>query len=125
MRPVKIYISSVIFLLTVVFGAKAQNLPVIPQSSSVKVGTLPSNVRYYLAPGITSKGYANFVLVQKGTASKDAARGLLVKMEHFRKKAPYEYLASKGVGYGANGFISYPDGNTVYTFQDVPTYTRR
>ena len=124
MRPVKIYISSVIFLLTVVFGAKAQNLPVIPQSSSVKVGTLPSNVRYYLAPGVTSKGYANFVLVQKGTASKDAARGLLVKMEHFRKKAPYEYLASKGVGYGANGFISYPDGNTVYTFQDVPTYNK-
>ena len=103
MRRVRLYISALVLFALSVFGA----------SASVSIGTLPSNVRYYLAPGTTSKGYANFVLVQKGIASADAARGNLLKLEHFTKKAPYEYLASKGIGYGPEGYVSYPDGNTV------------
>ena len=124
MRPVKYFITLLFLVLTAVFPVFAQNLPVIPRSSAVKVGMLPSNVRYYLAPGNTSKGYANFVLVQKGKASSDASRSLLLKLEHFRKKAPYRFLASKGVGYGPDGFISHPDGNTVFRFNDVPTFDK-
>lgn len=114
MRRVRLYISALVLFALSVFGA----------SASVTTGTLPSNVRYYLAPGTTSKGYANFVLVQKGIASADAARGNLLKLEHFTKKAPYEYLASKGIGYGPEGYVSYPDGNTVYNFREVPTFDK-
>ena len=114
MRLVRLLISALILLAASAFGAAA----------AVTTGTLPSNVRYYLAPGTTSKGYANFVLVQKGTASADAARGNLLKLEHFTKKAPYEFLASKGIGYGPEGYVSYPDGNTVYNFREVPTYDK-
>lgn len=122
MRQVKFYISSVLLLLSVIFGASAQNLPVIKRSPSVKVGTLPSNVRYYLAPGNTSKGYANFVLVQKGTASADRAKSLLLKLEHFGKKAPYEFLSAHGIGYGPEGYVSYKDGSTIFSFDNVPTH---
>ncbi|MBO4426964.1 MAG: hypothetical protein J5771_00565, partial [Bacteroidales bacterium] len=114
MRRVRLLISALILLAASVFGAAA----------AVTTGTLPSNVRYYLAPGTTSKGYANFVLVQKGIASADAARGNLLKLEHFTKKAPYEFLASKGIGYGPEGYVSYPDGNTVYNFREVPTFDK-
>ena len=121
MRQARIIISLAAFLLSAVLSF-GQDLQVIGRSSAVKVGVLSSNVRYYLAPGNTSKGYANFALVQKGTASPDLSRGLLLKLEHFRKKAPYRFLASKGVGYGPEGFISYPDGNTVFNFRGVPTF---
>ena len=123
MRQFRFSIASVVFLLAAVLSF-GQDRGVIGRSSAVKVGMLSNGVRYYLAQGNTSKGYANFVLVQKGTASADVSRGLLLKLEHFRKQAPYRFLASKGVGYGPDGLVSYPDGNTVYNFRGVPTFDK-
>jgi predicted Zn-dependent peptidase len=112
----------IILLFSATFMAAGQDLPIIGQSSSIKVGILPNEVSYYLAPNNTSKGYANFVLVQKGNANIDRSRDLLLNLPHFQKKSPYEFLASKGVGYGPEGYISYRGDNTVFTFPDVPTF---
>ena len=113
----------IILLFSAAFMAAGQDLPIIGQSSSIKVGILPNEVSYYLAPNNTSKGYANFVLVQKGNANIDRSRDLLLNLPHFQKKSPYEFLASKGVGYGPKGYISYRGDNTVFTFPMSPLST--
>ena len=105
-----------------VLPAAGGDLPKISQTSSIKTGTLPNRISYYLAPNNTSKGYANFVLVQKGNSNKDRSRQLLTDLPHFRKTPPYKFLASKGIGYGPDGYVSSRDGNTVFTFKDVPVF---
>ena len=100
----------------------AEELPVIKKTSQISVGTLPNNVRFYLAENSTTKGYANFTLVQKGVADVSRSRRVLRKLPHFVDVAPYQFLSSKGIGYGPDGYVSYPDGNTVFSFNDVPTF---
>ncbi len=101
---------------------ECQQLPTIKKNSSVIVGTLPDNVRYYLAPNSTTKGYANFLLVQKSHSDIEASRALLRDLPHFSRQRPYQFLASKGVGYGKDGYVSVMDGSTVYSFNGVPTF---
>ena len=104
------------------FAAAGQDLPKISQTSSIKTGTLPNRLSYYLAPNNSSKGYANFVLVQKGNSNTERSRHLLADLPHFRKTPPYKFLASKGIGYGPDGLVATRDGNTVFTFKDVPMF---
>lgn len=123
MRHGKITFFAVLLLASAaVFPAAGKDLPKIGQTSSIKTGTLPNRITYYLAPNNTSKGYANFVLVQKGNSNKDRSRQLLTDLPHFRKTPPYKFLASKGIGYGPDGYVSSRDGNTVFTFKDVPVF---
>ena len=102
--------------------APAEELPVIKKSSQITIGSLPNNVRFYLAENSTTKGYANFMLVQKGGADVSRSRSLLRRLPHFTDITPYRFLSSKGIGYGPEGYVSYPDGNTVFSFNDVPTF---
>lgn len=112
------------FILYLVAGTAlaAQTFPTIERNPLIKAGTLPNEVMYYLAPNPSSKGYANFVLVQKGNAGTEDSRALLNNLPHFKKKSPYAFLASKGVGYGRDGYISSRDGSMVFSFRDVPTF---
>lgn len=115
-------IISGIFLALCCLQAPAEELPVIKKSSQISIGTLPNNVRFYLAENSTTKGYANFMLVQKGGADVSRSRSLLRRLPHFTDISPYKFLSSKGIGYGPEGYVSYPDGNTVFTFNEVPTF---
>ena len=116
------FIAGFLLAFATAFAAAGQDLPKISQTSSIKSGTLPNRVSYYLAPNNSSKGYANFVLVQKGNSNTDRSRQLLTDLPHFRKTPPYKFLASKGIGYGPDGLVSTRDGNTVFTFKDVPMF---
>lgn len=110
------------FLALCCLQVPAEELPVIKKSSQITIGTLPNNVRFYLAENSTTKGYANFMLVQKGGADISRSRSLLRRLPHFTDITPYNFLSSKGIGYGPEGYVSYPDGNTVFSFNEVPTF---
>lgn len=102
--------------------AMGQQLPALKSSNAIHRGALPNGVSYYLVPNTTSKGYANFALVQKRGTDTAPSRRLLRRLPHFTEVSPYQFEASKGVGYGPEGYLSYPDGATLFNFRNVPTF---
>ena len=115
-------ISGLLLFFAAVFTAAGQGFPTIRQTSAVKTGTLPSNVRYYLAQQNSSKAYAKFVLVQKNNTERQVSRGLLSDLPHFVNRKPHEFLASRGISPGKDGYISYRDGSTIFSFEGVPSF---
>jgi len=99
-------------LLAVSLGLSAQELPTLSQQEGINTGRFANGISYYIVPNTSSKGYANFALVQKGADNQDNARAAL----------GYSFLASKGVGYTRDGYISYEGSSTVYSFEDVPCF---
>ena len=99
-------------LLAASFALSAQELPTFGQEAGISSGHFANGLSYYIVPNTTSKGYANFALVQKGADNQDDARAAL----------GYSFLASKGVGYTRNGYITYEASSAVYSFEDVPTF---
>ena len=112
-----------VFLLSFpVLQVFAQGLPTLKRAPEINVGRLPDGISYYLVTNNSSKGYANFALVQKGALSPVAAARNLADLPHFPGKAPYKFLASKGIGYNRNGYAECRDGATIYGFENVPTF---
>ena len=99
-------------LLAVSAGMSAQDLPTFGQQDGITSGRFSNGLSYYIVPNTSSKGYANFALVQKGIDNQEDARSAL----------GYEFLASKGVGYTRDGYISYAGGAAIFNFKDVPTF---
>lgn len=113
-------LSIIAFILPVIlFG---QTVSYTQASSKISSGTLPNGVSYYLVRNDVSKSYADFALVQKGNLARETAHEALGRLSHFGNVKPYEYLASKGVGYTISGLASYSPYGVVYRFQDVPVY---
>ena len=110
------------FLFALPDGLSAQGLPTLKKAPEITTGKLPNGVSYYLVTNPNNKGYADFALVQKGQRNIDAARSALVHLPHFTSPKPYEFLASKGIGYRRQGYVSYPKGATVFRFEDVPIF---
>ena len=77
-----------------VFG---QGLAKLSRAPEITVGQFPNGITYYLVTNKAAYGYADYALVQKGADNQDDARAAL----------GYSFLASKGVGYTRNGYISY------------------
>ena len=100
----------------------AQGLPTLKRAPEINVGKLPDGISYYLVTNTSSKGYANFALVQKGALSPAVASRNLASLPHFPGKAPYKFLASKGIGYTKDGYAVCRDGATIYNFENVPTF---
>lgn len=101
-------------------SAFAQELDPLPVSGDIKVGSFPNGINYYLIKNPATPGLADFALVQKGEQSGVDAREVLRDFHAFGSRSPYRYLASKGVGYKAKGFVDQGDDHTVYRFADVP-----
>lgn len=116
------HILSFTILLLSAVCLSAQDLPSFGVDPRIKQGTLPNGVKYYLVNNNTSKGYADFCLVQKNGGYHKVSRSLLSNLENFRGTRPYRFLGSKGVGYGPEGFVSYEEGAAVFSFNDVPTF---
>jgi hypothetical protein len=93
-------------------GMSAQDLPTLSQQAGITSGRFANGLSYYIVPNQSSKGYANFALVQKGIDNQEDARSAL----------GYEFLASKGVGYTRDGYISYAGGAAIFNFKDVPSF---
>jgi len=103
-------------------SAVSQGLPAVKTAEEVKSGTFPNGVSYYIVANNSSKGYANFALVQKGRSNQDRIRENLNTLPNFSKMPPYMFEASKGVGYKKEGYVKYPGNSSVFSFEDVPCF---
>lgn len=107
----------------------AQNLPVLPADPAVKQGVLPNGMKYYLSSNSSSKGIADFALVQKTglyTASDtaasevvDLARLALDQVPRLEGSTPQKFMTSHGAAAGKGGFAEITDDATVFRFPGV------
>ena len=109
-----------ILLILLTFSLGAQPLPSLPAASGVVTGTLPNGISYFLVSNPSSKGRADFALVQKGPSREDVSRNALAELPHFQGERPYQFLAKLGVGYENFGFIRSTEASTTFFFHDVP-----
>lgn len=110
-------------LLLVSLLCSAQRRQELPEASNVTKGVLPNGISYYLVSNTGIKGYADFALIQQGMASDPRTREILASSEGFRKTSPYAYLASKGVGYTPEGYVSTEGNAAVFRFEAVPVHS--
>jgi len=114
----KVFISLVSILVTV--SALAQSLPKIEKDPAIQTGTLPNGLSYYIVPNKASHGYADYAIVQKVALDREVAKKALVSFLPSDKLVPYRYLASKGVGYGRDGFFKSDGRSSCFRFEKVP-----
>lgn len=114
-----ILLTAFLLLQTAVFSLAQVALENDPGITS---GKLPNGVEYYLVKNPTSKGYADFAVVQKGRFRRSVSSANLDSLPHFGTVKPYEYLASKGIGYSVSGMVSYSPSGATYRFSDVPVF---
>jgi zinc protease len=107
----------------------AQELPLMPSDPSVSAGVLPNGMSYYLVENHTSKGLADFALVQK-TGSETVpsgehelptkvAKDALAALPHLKSGSTQSYLARHGVVPGKNGFVRVSENATIFHFADM------
>ena len=112
----KLYIFSALILS--LSPARAQTLPALAKASEVQTGTFSNGIRYYLVTDKSACGMADCALVQVG-ADSAAVRDAFLSLPHFSGRKPYEFLASKGVGYSRTGYAG-PDGDALlYRFSGI------
>ena len=99
---------------------RAQSLPNLGKASEITTGSLPNGISYYLVRNSDSPGFADFALVQPVRNDRTLTRENLVKLPHFYGRKPYDFLASKAVGYTSRGYIQHYQDATVFRFADVP-----
>lgn len=107
----------------------AQGLPLMPSDPSVSSGTLPNGMSYYIVKNNTSKGLADFALVQRtGTETVseeysgypvEVAKDALDSVPRLRQGSVQAYLARHGVVPGKDGFVKVTENATVYHFADM------
>ena len=105
----------------------AQDLPKLPSDPAVKKGVLPNGTTWYVATNPSSKGMADFALVQKtGKGISDTtgnavtvAKDALAHLRRFKGESPQKLLTSKGIAPGKHGFVEVIDDATVFRFEDV------
>lgn len=116
LKKISVTLSAVLLSIIV----PAQTLPALKGAAELETGSFPNGVRYYLVTNKAARGYADYSLVQKVSPQSVVSRSALVTLPHFTEQKPYDFLASKGVGYTSRGYI-YPQGDAaVYRFADVP-----
>ena len=120
MKTSRICLFSALFL-TLCTTLPAQNLAKLSKAPEVTVGQFPNGITYYLVTNKAAYGYADYALVQKGRPEEMKSRGELSSLDHFGGKKPYQFLASRGVGYKESGYIRQGEDHTMYRFEDVPT----
>lgn len=107
----------------------AQKLPAMASDPAVKSGKLPNGMTYYVAVNASSKGHADFALVQKtGTETvQDSlsghpvvlAKDALAYLPRIKAASPQEWLARHGVITSHEGYVNVSDDATVFRFHDV------
>lgn len=107
----------------------AQDLPVLPGDPSVKQGVLPNGMTFYLSNNPSSKGKADFALVQKTGArtSPDSdvsdadslARLALGYAPRLGKQSLQAFMTAHGAAAGRNGFVEVTDDATLFRFPGI------
>ena len=126
----KIFLTAVVSLL---FGLTTTAQPAIrpiPTDSSVRIGTLPNGLTFYLLHNGYPEHRVNFYIVQRvGSIQEDEdQRGLAHFLEHmcfngtahFPSNSVINYLESLGVKFGENLNAYTSIDRTVYNINNVP-----
>ncbi|MBR1575830.1 MAG: insulinase family protein [Bacteroidales bacterium] len=108
-------------LLVLPLSSQAQGLTGLSRAPEIKVGEFPNGITYYLVTNKAAYGYADYALVQKGVPEETKFRGELLSLNHFDGQKPYQFLATRGVGYKSCGYVKRGEDYTMYRFEDVPT----
>jgi len=110
-----------VILMLLPICVRAQKIPTLPKAAEISVGKLPNGINFYIVKNPSTKGRADFALVQKGYGfDETGGREPLSRVEHLNSRTPLEFISSKGVGYGPDGFISYPGSSRRYDFHSIP-----
>lgn len=117
----------------VVQGATAQKLDlteIVPNDSSVRVGTLPSGITYYIKQNAKPANRADFHIYYKVGAvqEEESQNGLAHFLEHmafngskhFPENTLTDYLSSIGVRFGENLNAATGQEHTTYMITNVP-----
>lgn len=109
--------------------SSAQSLPLLPSDPAVSSGVLPNGMSYYLVNNPTSRGMADFALIQRTgyqTSSGEVeefafsvAQDAITALPRLRSSSPRVFLSSHGVLPGKDGFVKVTENATVYHFADV------
>ena len=126
MRSKHIFISLIYLFLTVFLNAA--DLPKLPIDPAVTIGVLPNGMSYYLVANPTSKGIADFALVQRTGRQTSAdikavelANDVLADVPHIgRGISPQKFFSSNGVSPAEDGYVRIDDECTIYRFSDMP-----
>jgi hypothetical protein len=92
----------------------AQELPSLPVDKAIKKGVLNCGVTYYMIPGTSERGSADFALIRRDDVPTAETRAELSELEAF--------LTRYGVGLRSEGRFQDLDGSTVIRFDRVPVY---
>ena len=116
-------------LLILSINVPAQDIPALKDDPSVLKGVMPNGMSYYLMSNPTSKGRADFALVQKvGRKNTDDNTGLeavrvsreaLSRLPHIKGPSPQDFLFRHGTAPGKNGFVKVSDDATLFHLSGV------
>ena len=99
-----------------------QDVSSLEKAKEITVGSLPNGMEYFIVKNSSSRGFADFALIQKGSSDVKKSREALSSLPHFSSRRPYEFLSDNGIGYTESGYVSCTDGSVRYDFPDVPAY---
>lgn len=121
----------VVALLLLTGMVTAQEMPLIPVDSAVRIGKLDNGLIYYIRHNEWPENKANFYIAQRvgSIQENDDQRGLAHFLEHmafngsehFPDSTLLEYTRSLGVEFGSNLNAYTSIDQTVYRICDVPT----
>ena len=125
MRSKNLVISLIVLFIAAL--SNAADLPKLPLDPSVAKGVLPNGMSFYIVSNPTSKGMADFALVQRTgrmTSSDiqavEVAKDVLADVPMIGYGiSPQKFFSSNGVSPGPDGFVRVDDNSTIYRFSDV------
>lgn len=119
------YIVSLFFMLAHI-SLTAQELPSMPDDSGIDKGVLPNGTHYYVVKNPSSKGMADFALVQRaGTGLEDQetfeqiSESVLSCLPGLNDLSPRKYFSQNGVVPHKGRFLEMLDGAAVYRFSNM------
>lgn len=119
-----------LWTLLTAFAVSAQDLPLLPSDPAVSQGVLPNGAAYYIVKNSTTKGTADFALVQKTGTKTDkdtlsagkavvTAKDALARLPRLGGSSPQGFMTSHGVTPGKDGFVKVSENATVFLFDNV------
>ena len=109
--------------------ACAQSLPLMPSDPAVSTGVLPNGMAYYLVSNPTTKGVADFALIQRtghqtvpaesAGQAFSVAQDAVTALPRLKSTSTQTFLAAHGVVPGQDGFVKVSENATLYHFGDV------
>ena len=121
MVPTKIRYFLLVLLLSSIM-MPAQTLPQLPIDGHIRKGELRCGVKYYLVTNPAVKGFADIAIVRREDGSGGDTRSQLDSLPNFPDRAPWRFLADKGIGCRREGWFSARDSVTFFRLDNVPTF---